>query len=199
MTGWPQSKIPVTTSCPRRVPRDNSSRARVRACFAGRAGQEIEEKPDESILGYQLPRRIARRGFPAFAHLLSGLPPTWFPCSSLEFQPPHVANRTSRRRRRRRDALPRRENQICDSAPRRNFSRGLSGPSPSRRRAAHRAAGWRVTREPCNSRPKTRLATRFRREQGRNNFSIPTWPARTTPAISAVQTGGSCYLRNIGT
>lgn len=40
----------------------------------------------------------ATGGFPAFAYLLSGLPPTWFPCSSLEFQPSHVANRTSARR-----------------------------------------------------------------------------------------------------
>jgi len=70
-------------------------------------------------------------------------------------------------------ALPRCENQICDSAPRRNFSRGLSAPRPRRYESPQLA-------------PKTRLATRFRWEQGRNNFSIPTWPRHHPPAV---QTG----------
>lgn len=80
----------VMTFRPRRVIPGITFHARERG-----ASQEIEEKPDERILGTNY-RDVSRAaGFPAFAHLLSGLPPTWFPCSSPEFQPPHVANRTS--------------------------------------------------------------------------------------------------------
>jgi len=177
MISWPDSQSVWN------VVSSSTSSSKLFTCETRETGQEIEEKPDESILGTNYRDVSCGKGkeegggrFPAFAHLLSGLPPTWFPCSSLEFQPPHVANRTSTWRYpvvRIKFAIPRRDATFPAVFP--PLALVVTRARNSRRRRVSQLdfAGNRV-------------GIIFPYQLGR---------AITPPR----RADGSCYLRNIGT